>query len=43
MVNDGSVSEETAESLKAEAKSRVENGSFFGFISFNSVIAHRPA
>lgn len=42
MLKDGLISEKGAEALKAEARSRIENGDFFGFISFNSVIARRP-
>lgn len=43
MANDGLISAEGAAVLKAEAKARIEAESFFGFISFHSVIAHRPA
>lgn len=43
MKNDGLISEEGAESLISEARSRIESGAFFGFISFNSVIGRRPA
>lgn len=42
LANDGLVSEDVAETLKAEAQARVSNGTFFGFISFNSVFATRP-
>ena len=42
LANDGLISPEGAAALKAEAQARVENGTFFGFISFNSVIARRP-
>lgn len=40
--DDGLISDEAAEMLKREAQSRIQQGSFFGFISFNSVIARRP-
>jgi len=43
LAKDGLVSAEVAETLKAEAQSRVRNGTFFGFISFSSIIATRPA
>lgn len=43
MRNDGLISEEGAESLIKEARSRIETGAFFGFISFNSVIGRRPS
>ncbi|MCP4384570.1 MAG: hypothetical protein GY798_24685 [Hyphomicrobiales bacterium] len=43
MANDGLLSPVGAEALKAEARNRVKEGSFFGFISFNSVIARRPS
>lgn len=43
MRNDGLIGGEGAEVLKAEAQARIESGTFFGFISFNSVIACRPA
>lgn len=42
MLNDGIVSADGAAMLKAEAQARVDNEDFFGFISFNSVIARRP-
>ncbi|MCA0928822.1 hypothetical protein [Ruegeria profundi] len=32
MLNDGLISKEGSEALKSEAKSRIKNGSFFGFI-----------
>jgi ubiquinone/menaquinone biosynthesis C-methylase UbiE len=38
----GRIGDETAEALKAEARRRVENGSFFGHIAYASVIARRP-
>lgn len=43
MSNDGLISPEGAATLKEEAQKRIESESFFGFISFNSVIARRPA
>lgn len=43
MAADGLLNAEGAEMLKAEARSRVEAGSFFGSIMFLSVIAHRPS
>ena len=39
----GQISDETATALKAEARQRVENGSFFGFIAYGSVIAQKPS
>ena len=42
LVKEGLISEQGAEALKFEARARIENDAFFGFISFNSVIARRP-
>ena len=39
MVSGGVIGEQAGNSLKAEAQRRVDTGSFFGFISFVSVIA----
>jgi len=38
----GQVGEETAVALKAEARRRVRDGTFFGHIAYASVIARRP-
>ncbi|WP_412508349.1 hypothetical protein [Roseovarius sp. SYSU LYC5161] len=43
MVRDGLISEPTANAVRAEAEARVAAGTFFGFISFLSVLASRPA
>lgn len=40
---DGLIGAEGAAALKAEAQARIDEGRFFGFISFNSVIARKPA
>lgn len=40
---DGLINADGAEALKSEAHARIERGEFFGFISFNSIIARRPA
>ena len=37
------ISEQTAAALKAEARRRVETGSFFGHIAYVSLIARKPA
>ncbi len=42
MAAGGVLDDRGVESLKAEARSRVENGTFFGSISFMSVVAQRP-
>ena len=42
MLSDGLVSAEGAEMLKSEARARIASEEFFGFISFNSVIARKP-
>jgi SAM-dependent methyltransferase len=39
----GQVGDETAEALKAEARRRVEAGSFFGHIAYGSIIAGKVA
>jgi len=39
----GQIRSETATALKAEAQSRVEVGTFFGYIGYASLIARRPA
>jgi ubiquinone/menaquinone biosynthesis C-methylase UbiE len=39
----GQIGDATAEALKAEARRRVEAGSFFGHIAYGSVVARRPA
>jgi arsenite methyltransferase len=43
MSNDGLISVKGAAMLKAEAQERINSETFFGFISFISVIARRPA
>ena len=42
MLRDGLIGEATAAGLKADAAARVKDGSFFGFISFLSVLARKP-
>ena len=42
MLRDRLINAESCDALKAEAQSRVEQGRFFGFISFHSVIARKP-
>lgn len=42
MVETGLLQPETAAALKAEARSRVSNNTFFGFMSYISQIAHKP-
>ncbi len=42
MVADGLLAEEKAEGLRQDARSRVESGSFFGFMSYVSVLARKP-
>ncbi|WP_292164051.1 methyltransferase domain-containing protein [Mesorhizobium sp.] len=39
----GSIGEETAAALKAEARHRVNAGTFFGHIAYTSLIARKPA
>ncbi|MGI9449083.1 MAG: methyltransferase domain-containing protein, partial [Geminicoccaceae bacterium] len=39
LMADGMIGADAADELKADAKHRIEDGSFFGFISFVSVIA----
>jgi ubiquinone/menaquinone biosynthesis C-methylase UbiE len=39
----GQIGEETAASLKAEARRRVEAGTFFGHIAYASLVAQKPA
>jgi len=43
MHRDGVLGNDAAEALKTEARGRVEDDRFFGFISFISVIATKPA
>lgn len=38
----GRISDETAEALKAEARQRVESGTFFGHIAYASLVARKP-
>jgi hypothetical protein len=38
----GRIGPRTCESLKAEARRRVETGEFFGFIGFASFFSRRP-
>jgi len=42
LASEAVISSETAEALKAEGRRRVEQGAFFGFMSYISVIATRP-
>lgn len=42
MVAEGSLSEQAAENMRREARSRVEAGSFFGFMSYVSVLGRKP-
>lgn len=42
LVNAGTLGPDCAGAVKAEARRRVEEGTFFGFISFVSVIARKP-
>jgi ubiquinone/menaquinone biosynthesis C-methylase UbiE len=39
----GQIGDETAEALKAEARRRVEAGTFFGHIAYGSLVARKPA
>ncbi len=43
MANDGLISVEGAQRLKSEAQARIDEDDFFGFISFNSIIARKPS
>jgi len=43
LANDRLITKDMAEKLKGEAEARISDESFFGFISFNSVIAWRPS
>ncbi|MDR9395443.1 MAG: hypothetical protein RI571_14195 [Roseovarius sp.] len=43
MARDGLISDTAADAVRAEAEARVAAGTFFGFISFLSVLASRPA
>ena len=43
MARDGLISDPAADAVRAEAASRVAAGTFFGFISFLSILASRPA
>jgi hypothetical protein len=38
----GEIGDETADALKAEARRRVELGTFFGHIAYASVVGHTP-
>lgn len=38
----GRLTARTADALKKEARRRVENGEFYGFIAYASLIAHKP-
>jgi hypothetical protein len=38
----GQIGSDTAAALKAEARRRVETGSFFGHIAYGSLIARKP-
>ena len=39
----GQIGQALADALKAEARRRGEGGSFFGYITYNSLIAQKPA
>jgi ubiquinone/menaquinone biosynthesis C-methylase UbiE len=39
----GQIGEDTAAALKAEARRRVDAGSFFGHIAYGSIVARKPA
>ena len=43
LVHGGTIGQKLAESLKAEARARVEAGGFYGSITFASLIARKPA
>ena len=43
MARDGLISDPAADAVRAESEARVAAGTFFGFISFLSVLASRPA
>jgi ubiquinone/menaquinone biosynthesis C-methylase UbiE len=43
LASNGEVSADTAACLKAEARQRVDTGTFFGHIAYGSVIARKPA
>lgn len=43
MVETGLLQPETADALKAEARTRVSRNTFFGFMSYISQIAHKPS
>ena len=38
----GQITEPTATALKADARARVDAGTFFGFIAYASVTARKP-
>ena len=42
LCSSGRISDETAAALKAEARRRVETGSFFGHVAYVSLIARKP-
>lgn len=43
MAGGGLMTQETADAVKAEAAARIEQGRFFGFMSFLSLIASKPS
>lgn len=43
LANEGRIAPELAAALKAEARRRIEGGTFFGHIAYASLIAHKPA
>jgi len=43
LVGWGRIDRSMAEALKNEGRRRVENGEFFGFIAFASLIAGKPS
>lgn len=42
LASEGVISDETARALKAEARRRVSDGAFFGYMSYLSIIATKP-
>jgi hypothetical protein len=43
LVANGRIGRDLADALKAEARRRVEEGSFFGHIAYASLVAGKPA
>jgi hypothetical protein len=42
LLDNGRITREAADALKAEARRRSDAGEFFGHIAYASVIAHKP-